>query len=135
MSLESSLGLVPAAHAVDASLEPSQVLVVTSTPSSKAKRHAIDAKREAKSSDAAGRTMSLLDAPGREVYYVDPTERLVGRGIRRADGFVRLRPAWKSTSVFGCTDNSSLCLFSAMTTRREILISTQALTRSRGGAP
>ena len=56
VSLESSLGLVPADHAVDASLESSQVLVVTSTPSSKAKRHAIDEKREAKSSDAAGRT-------------------------------------------------------------------------------
>ena len=102
VSLESSLGLVPAAHAVDASLEPSQVLVVTSTPSSKAKRHAIDAKREAKSSDAARRAVSLLDAPGREVYYINPTERLVRRGVRRADGFVRLRPAWKSTSVFGC---------------------------------
>ena len=93
VSLESSLGLVPAAHAVDASLEPSQVLVVTSTPSSKAKRHAIDAKREAKSSDAAGRTMSLPDAPGREVYHINPTERLVRRGIRRADGFVRPRGA------------------------------------------
>ena len=62
VSLESSLGLVPAAHAVDATLEPSQVLVVTSTPSSKAKRHAIDAKREAKSSDAARRAVGLPDA-------------------------------------------------------------------------
>ena len=61
-SLESSLGLVPTAHAIDASLEPSQVLVVTSTPSSKAKRHVIDAKREAKSSDAARRAVGLPDA-------------------------------------------------------------------------
>ena len=60
VSLESSLGLVPTAHAVDASLEPPQVLVVTSTPSSKAKRHAIDAKCD--SSDAARRAVGLPDA-------------------------------------------------------------------------
>ena len=101
-SLERSLGLVPTAHAVDTSLESSQVLVVTSTPSSEANHHAIDAKCDAKSSDAAQRAVGLPDAARREVYHVDPTERLVRRGIRRADGFVRLRPAWKSTSVFGC---------------------------------
>ena len=77
VSLESSLGLVPTAHAIDASLEPSQVLVVTSTPSSKAKRHAIDAKCDAKSSDAARRAVGLPHASRREIYHVDPTERLI----------------------------------------------------------
>ena len=43
--------------------------------------------------DAARRAVGLPDAAGREVYHVNPTERLVGRGIRRADGFVRPRGA------------------------------------------
>ena len=43
--------------------------------------------------DAARRAVRLPDAARREVYYINPTERLVRRGIRRANGFVRPRGA------------------------------------------
>ena len=68
VSLESSLGLVPTAHAIDASLEPSQVLASTSTPSSKANRHAIDAKCDANH-------QTLLNAPW--VFLTRPDARSI----------------------------------------------------------
>ena len=43
--------------------------------------------------DAARRAVGLPDAARREVYHVDPTERLIRGRVRRADGFVRPRCA------------------------------------------
>ena len=43
--------------------------------------------------DAVQRAVGLPDAARREVYHVDPTERLIRGRVRRADGFVRPRGA------------------------------------------
>ena len=43
--------------------------------------------------DAARRAVGLPDAARREVYHVNPTERLIRGRVRRADGFVRPRGA------------------------------------------